>query len=86
MVKREEIVNFMTPFPRGGNFGVIRVKLMYFLLIFFSILEHGSEKLSYSNDDQGRVYQNCKFHDPWGRGPCTRAWPYKSYSENAFIL
>ena len=33
-----------------------------------------------SNDDQGRVYQNYKFHDPWGRGSCARAWSYKSFS------
>ena len=39
-----------------------------------------------SNDDQGRVYQNYKFHDPWGRGSCARAWSYKSYSKNAFFL
>ena len=31
MVKRLEIVNFMTSTPRGGNFGVKSVKLMYFL-------------------------------------------------------
>ena len=32
MVWRQEIVNFMTPSlpPRGGNFGVKNVKLMYF--------------------------------------------------------
>ena len=40
----------------------------------------------YSNDDQGRVYQNCKFHDPWGRGSCARVWQYKSYSETALFL
>ena len=39
-----------------------------------------------SNDDQGRVYQNCKFHDPRGRGSYARAWPYKSFSENALFL
>ena len=39
-----------------------------------------------SNDDQGIVYQNCKFHDPWGRGSCARAWPYKSHSKNALFL
>ena len=27
----------------------------------------------FSNDDQGRVYQNYKFHDPRGRGSCARA-------------
>ena len=32
------------------------------------------------------MYQNCKYHDPWGRGSCARAWPYKSYSENALFL
>ena len=32
----------------------------------------------YSIDDQGRVYQNCKFHDPRGWGSDVRAWPYKS--------
>ena len=58
-VRRQEIVNFMTPVPRGGNFGVKSVKL---------ILKKSSSplpgivqtKLIYSNDDQGRVY----FHDP----------------------
>ena len=39
-----------------------------------------------SNNDQGRVYQNCKFHYPRGRGSCARAWPYKSYSETALFL
>ena len=39
-----------------------------------------------SNDDQGRVYQNCKFHDPRGRGSCARVWPYKLYSENALFF
>ena len=39
-----------------------------------------------SNDDQERVNQNCKFRDPRSRGSCARAWPYKSYSENALFL
>ena len=39
-----------------------------------------------SNDDQGSVYQNCKFHDPRSRGSCARAWPYKSYCETALFL
>ena len=25
-------------------------------------------------------------HDPWGRGSCAGAWPYKSYSKNAFLF
>ena len=24
----------------------------------------------YSNDNQGKVYQNCNIHDPRGRGSC----------------
>ena len=38
----------------------------------------------FSNDDQGRVDQNCKFHDPRDRGSCARVWPYKSCGENFF--
>ena len=30
--------------------------------------------LEKSNDDQGRVYQICKFYDPAG------AWPYSEYA------
>ena len=50
--------------------------------LFLSTLGHGSDKV-YSNDDQGRVYQNCKFHDPRCRGSCAGAWPY---SENIIFL
>ena len=32
------------------------------------------------------VIQNCKFHDPWGRGSCAGSWPYKSYSEIALFF
>ena len=35
-----------------------------------------------SNDNKGRVNQNCKFHDPRGKG----SWPCKGCSENAFLL
>ena len=28
----------------------------------------------------------CKFHDPYDRGSCARAWPYQSYSEKNHIL
>ena len=38
-----------------------------------------------SNDDEGGVYQNCKFHHP-GQGFFAGAWPHKSYSENALFL
>ena len=27
-------------------------------------------------DDQGRVYQNCKLHEPWGRD----SRPYKTFT------
>ena len=37
----------------------------------------------YSNDDQGRVYKNCIFNDPRGRGSCAGAFPY---SANAIFL
>ena len=79
-------VNFMTP---GAGFLVLghghtSLKCIISLKIFFSIhMQHRSDKLSICNDVQGRVYQNCKFHDPWGRGSCARAWPYQSYRENA---
>ena len=32
----------------------------------------------YSNDDQRKFYQNCKFHKPRDRGTCAWALPYKS--------
>ena len=61
--------------------------------VFLGHLSHSGDLLLWvdqtnlvcSNDDQGRVYQNCKFHDPWGRGSCARAWSYKSYSETALF-
>ena len=42
----------------------------------------------HSNNDQGRVYQNYKFHDPRGRGSFAKVWPYtsNSYSENTSFL
>ena len=64
-VRRQEIVKFMTPNQRAGNFGVKRVKLRYFFKNLFSLLP-GIDQINQvcSNDDKGRVYQNCKFHDP----------------------
>ena len=40
----------------------------------------------YSNDDQGKIYQNYKFHDSWSRGSCAGTWPYKTYNENILFL
>ena len=35
----------------------------------------------YRNDDQGRVYQNCKFHDPQGWGSDVRHGHISHYNE-----
>ena len=39
-----------------------------------------------SNDDQGRIYQNFKFHDPWGRGSRSRAWSYNHIVKMHYFL
>ena len=77
MVRKQEIVKLMTPTPRGSNFVVKRVKLMYFVenLLLYSRFR----QTKYSYDEQERVYQNCKFHEPRGRSSCAKGWPYKSY-------
>ena len=81
----------MPPTLRGGNFGVIWGKSVKLMVFFFksSSLIQGMVQTNYihvhSNDDQVSVYQNCQFHDPWGRGSCDGTWPYKSYSENALF-
>ena len=85
-----KIVNIITPVAGVlvlccGHISHI-VKLHY-LVKFFSLLP-GIDQTNQvcSNDDQGRVYQNCKFHDPRGRGSYARACPYMSYSETALFL
>ena len=45
MVRRCEIVNFITPQPKGSLMGVKNVKLTYSLKIVFPTLVHGSDKL-----------------------------------------
>ena len=40
----------------------------------------------YSKDDQGRVYKNCKFNDPRGRGSCAGAFPYSANAIFLFLL
>ena len=86
-----KIVNFMTPgagvlvLGRGHISHI--VKMHYFFKNLSSLLQVIDQtNYVYSIDDQGRVYQNCKFHDPRGRGSCARVWPFKSYSENALFL
>ena len=44
-----------------------------------------SSNIFYSNDDQGRVYQTCKFHDP-GDWVYARVWPYKSLFNSEYAL
>ena len=68
----------MTPIPRGGNFGVKSVKLMYFL----------DKKKFYSGarfKGTGRIYQNCKFHDTRA-GVVVQGRGHMSNSENALFL
>ena len=47
-------------------------------LLFLSTLGHGSDKLSFKLWWPRKGLPNCKFHDPWGRSSCARAWPCKS--------
>ena len=60
---------------------------MYFINKNSSFLLPGIDQTNQvcNNDDQGRKYQNCNFHDLWDRHSCARMWSYKSYSENALF-
>ena len=40
------MVNYMTPTPKGGNFGIKSVKLMFIVKKIFSTPGHGYDKLS----------------------------------------
>ena len=52
-----------------------------------SNLAHDSErKKSICYDDQGRVSQSYKVHDPLGRGSCVMVCSHNSFTENAFVL
>ena len=92
MMTKEEstkILNFMTPGAGVLELGcdqINHIVKMHFLKSSFlpPCIYHTNQ--IYSNNDEGRVYQNCTFHDPRGRGSYARAWPYKSYSENALFL
>ena len=56
------------------------VKMYYIFENLFLYSRHDSDKLSaISNDDHGRVFLNCKFHYPQGRGSCARAWSSIKY-------
>ena len=65
-----KIINFMIPGVKVVVLGGAHI-LGHLVKMYFS-LKHKSDKLG----DQGMVYQNFKFHDPWGRGNFARAWPY----------
>ena len=80
MVRRQEILNFMAPTQKECNLGVKSVKLMYSLknLLLYS----WAWSIQTSKNDQGSVYQNYKYYDPWVRGSCAGAW---SYSEHAIF-
>ena len=84
-------VNFMTPWAEVIVLGRGHISCIVKMHSFFnkpSTLIPGIDQTKQvcGNDEQGRVYQNCKFHDPLGRGSCARAWSYKSYSEYALFL
>ena len=52
------------------------VKMHYFFKNLSSLLPVIDQTNSiYSIDDQGGVYQNCKFHDTQGWGSDVKAWP-----------
>ena len=55
-------------------------------MYFFSTLRHRQKPWVYSNDDQGRVYQNCKFQYPQCRtGVLVLGCCHISHSENALF-
>ena len=63
------------------------VKVYYISPKYFSLLP-GIDQTPYvySDKDEGGFCQNCKFHEPWGRGSCAKAWPNKSWSEKSLFL
>ena len=87
-----KIVNFNTPMAEvlmlgRGHISHI-VKMHYFFKNLSSLLPFIDQtNYVYSIDDQGRVNQHCKFHDPRGWGSDVQTWPYKSLKdyEAAFL-
>ena len=77
----------MTPTQRGGNLGAKSVKLMYFfknLLLYSQALIIQTKYVVMMTKEGSTKIVN--FMTPRGRGSSARAWPYKSYSENALFL
>ena len=73
---------FYNPSAEGKSYGGKKCKIDVF---FKNRLSNSSAwfrqtiyRKVYHNDDHGRVYHNCKFHDPRGRVSCAKVWPYKS--------
>ena len=70
-----KIANLKTPGAAVLVLGCGHISHMLKMHNFFKNLSSllpviNQTKYIYSIHDQGRVYQNCKFHDPWGRGSC----------------
>ena len=80
-VRRQEIMNFIAPTPRGDNFGIKSLKLMYFSQNLFHSCAWIRQTKCKVMMTKERLIKICKFHAPWGRGSCTGAWQYKTYSE-----
>ena len=86
-----KIVNFMTSEAGVLVLGCDHISHIYSeciisLKIVFPIPGINQTNLVCNNDDQERVYQNCKFYDPRGRRSCARTWQYYFCSENALFL
>ena len=75
-----KIINFMTTGAEVlvlGHDHTSHIETKHYSLKKSSLLpDIDQTNYVYSNDDQGRVYQNCNFHDPQGRCSCAREWPY----------
>ena len=76
-----KIVTFMSPGSCARAWPYIKSyseNALFFLKSSSSLPGINQTNYLYSNDEQGRVFQNCNFYDPQGWGSDVRAWPYKS--------
>ena len=77
-----QIVNFMTPGAGVLALGCGHIshimKIHYSLknLLLYSQALVRQTKYKVMMTFKGRVYPNCKFHDPRGKDSCARVWPY----------
>ena len=70
---RQEIVKFHDPLSQGDIILGKNVKIGYlFKNLFLYFQAYFTQNGVYSDNDQGKVYPNCKFHEPLGKGSCTR--------------